>query len=205
MKNRWKIVLLLIASLVLFSACGPDYTEEYNQLSEKYNEMDAKWTALLNDVEAITENPPDFDETDAFYDEAIAHAESDLAELTEMSNTLDTYKDGINELDYEDFKAVLEDGISVTRIAIDHFTEDRSVVKANYVSAVYGTMVDEWNALSVDDMTAEIASDNQARMTVLSEKLESIKDSIDTEMYDSLRKNIDDALSVINDTINALD
>ncbi len=204
-KFRCAAILTMLIMILLFSACGLDYTEDFLAMNARFNEMDAEWTALMEEEAVMNAATPSFDAIDDFYDRATQQANSDMAELGEMIRTLKTYQKGINEKDYEEFMEILNDSYNTTEIALDYFAYDRGWTKAKSINDDNSALAEEWNNLKNADKTAAVAQGYKTRMLELKEKLISIQEEIDIETYDEMMGNLDDAIDAFDEWVTRLE
>ncbi len=203
-KKRWVTLILILTITGMLSACGANQAQEFIALTDRVSEMDAEWTTLMEEEAALNAASPSFETIDAFYDRAIAKANADIDELNGMIDTLESLKQGINELDYEEFKEVLINTVSTTQVAVDYFSYDRGWAKAKAINDDYHEFAEEWNDLDKSEKTLEVASGYLDRMIELNDTLEIIKDEIDVETYDEMKDNLKSAIEAFNESITAL-
>ncbi|MEX1307055.1 MAG: hypothetical protein AB1Z19_00850 [Eubacteriales bacterium] len=205
LQKRLFTCLLILVLLLSFSACAPDYTDEFISMTERFSKMDMMWSELLDEEAAMNTAAPNFDTIDAFYDKAVAQATSDINELIGMIAALEGYKDGINALDYDEFMAVLSDSLNTTQVALECFEYDRGWIKAKSISDDYHAYADEWNTIEKSDKTTAVAQGYLTRMIELKEKLDSIQNEIDVETYEEMSRNLDSAIEAFSESIQALE
>ena len=201
-KRLW--IVILLGLMLLFAGCA-DYTAEFTVMTQRFDEMDSEWTELLAEEAALHSATPSFDAIDAFYDKAINQAVSDIEEITEMKLTLESIKDGINEKDYEDFLEVLDDTLNVTQVSVEYFVYDRGWTKAKSIDDDYHILIDEWNNLSKEHKTLDVANGYLERMTEMKEKLMTIEEEIDALTYSEMEAKLDDAIEAFNESIAGLE
>lgn len=220
-----KLIFALIATALLFalSACGPNYTEEFNAAVDGFNaDLDA-YNDVTDDYADRVDDAESAEEVNAICDEWLATDEEMLASTKAYLEEIKGYEDGISDTDaFETTVGNLEESVVNIQNDIAAIPDLKDFAKLTYefsdlaaaweetVTAQSVAMTELTDMAAINAAIDEIiATDNEyiAKMTDVKTQLEAIdNDDIAGDIADVIDE-IDislDTMVALNEQLSAL-